>query len=363
MQPPTSLLRVTMAHRFPDLAMDMRFEAPTPAVTAVFGPSGCGKSTLLSAMAGLLKADQCTVELGGQILSDLPAEQRGVGFVFQDARLFPHMTVAANLRYGQRRAPRGHAGRGGIRFDDVVGLLDIASLLDRRPANLSGGERQRVAIGRALLAQPRLLLMDEPLASLDAARKADILPYLSGIKKRLNLPIVYVTHAPDEVAQLADWLILVTAGQVIASGALEDLASRGDLPFGQRDDAGAVLAMTVQSHDPARRLSTLRNQVTHLVVPIVPHPEGTNLRVRIPAREVIIARQRPERISVHNAIQGTIRAVTNDPARHAALVELALPDGAILARITQDAVQNLGLTQGTSALALVKSVAVEVLGP
>jgi molybdate transport system ATP-binding protein len=351
-------LRVTMTHRFPDLAMDMRFEAPTPAVTAVFGPSGCGKSTLLSAIAGLLKADHCSVELDGQILSSLPAEQRGVGFVFQDARLFPHMTVAANLRYGQRRARPGS-----IRFDDIIALLDIAPLLDRRPANLSGGERQRVAIGRALLAQPRLLLMDEPLASLDAALKADILPYLSGIKKRLNLPIVYVTHAPDEVAQLADWLILLNAGQVIASGALEDLASRGDLPFGQRDDAGAVLAMTVQSHDPIRHLSTLRNQETQLIVPTVPHPEGTNLRVRIPAREVIIARKRPESISVHNAIQGTIRAVTNDPARHAALVELAFPNGAILARITQDAVQNLGLTQGVPALALVKSVAVEVLGP
>jgi molybdate transport system ATP-binding protein len=345
-----------MTHRFPDLAIDMRFEAPTQAVTAIFGPSGCGKSTLLSAIAGLLKADRCTVDLDGETLSNLPAERRGVGFVFQDARLFPHMTVAANLRYGQRRARPGTIG-----FDGIVALLDIEPLLNRRPAHLSGGERQRVAIGRALLAQPRLLLMDEPLASLDASRKADILPYLSGIKNRLNLPILYVTHAPDEVARLADHLILVEAGHVTASGTLRDLASRGDLPFGQRDDAGAVLAMTVASHDPARRLSTLRNLGTDLVVPTVPHPTGTQLRVRIPAREVIIAKRKPEDISVHNAIQGTVRAVTND--RHAALVELALPDGAILARITQDAVQNLSLTPGTPALALVKSVAVEVLGP
>jgi molybdate transport system ATP-binding protein len=349
-------LSVTLTHRFPTFAMDLRFEAPTPAVTAVFGPSGCGKSTLLSAIAGLLRADTCIVDLNGVRLSDLPAERRGVGFVFQDSRLFPHMTVAANLRYGQRRA-----GAGGTGFDDVVSLLDITPLLDRRPANLSGGERQRVAIGRALLAQPRLLLMDEPLASLDAARKAEILPYLSGVKASLNLPIVYVTHAADEVARLADWLLLIEAGRIVAGGALEDVTARGDLPFGQRDDAGSVLTMAVASHDPARRLTILRARETTLIVPTVPRPEGAVLRVRIPAREVILARKAPAEISVHNIIAGTVRAVTDDPVRHAALVELALPDGVILARVTPDAVQRLGLRPGAPALALVKSVAVEVL--
>jgi molybdate transport system ATP-binding protein len=351
-------ISVALTHCFPDLALDVHFEAPTPAVTAIFGPSGCGKTTLLAAIAGLLQADTCTVDLDGVRLSDLPAERRRAGFVFQDSRLFPHMTVAANLRYGQRRT----AGSG-IAFDDIVGLLDIAPLLDRRPVNLSGGERQRVAIGRALLAQPRLLLMDEPLASLDAGRKAEILPYLSSIKARLRLPIVYVTHAADEVARLADWLVLLGGGQVIASGALEDLTARGDLPFGQRDDAGSVLTMTIAAQDSARQLSILRARETTLEVPTVALPEGTSLRVRIPAREVIMAREAPASISVHNIIAGTVRAVTNDMTRRAALVELSLPDGTILARITPDAVQKLDLRPGAPALALVKSVAVEVLVP
>ncbi|HVY17467.1 MAG TPA: molybdenum ABC transporter ATP-binding protein [Rhodopila sp.] len=359
-------LSVALTHRFPDLALDIAFQAPTAAVTVVFGPSGCGKSTLLAAIAGLLEADACTVDLDGLRLSDLPAERRRVGFVFQDARLFPHMTVAANLRYGQRRFTGNGAhqsGGNGIGFDDIVSLLDIAPLLGRRPVHLSGGERQRVAIGRALLAQPRLLLMDEPLASLDGPRKAEILPYLTGVKAGLKLPIVYVTHAPDEVARLADWLVLLEGGRVIASGALEAVTSRGDLPFGQRDDAGSVLSMTVARHDPARQLSILRARETELVVPTVARPEGTALRVRIPAREVIMAREVPKAISIHNAVAGTVRAVTSDPARRAALVELALPDGTLLARITPDAVQHLGLTAGTPALALVKSVAVEVLAP
>ena len=351
-------LLVSLTHRYPDFRIDLRFEAPTPAVTGVFGPSGCGKSTLLAAIAGLLPADACEVVLGGVRLSDLPAERRGAGYVFQDARLFPHMTVAANLRYGARRT-----GRGPIGFDQVVELLDIAPLLDRRPGRLSGGERQRVAIGRALLAQPRMLLMDEPLASLDAERKGEILPYLAGVKERLSLPILYVTHAADEVARLADYLLLMEAGRITAAGPLEVLTARGDLPFARRDDAGSVLAMTVRSHDPARRLSVLRARETELIVPQVPRPEGASLRVRIPAREVILARQAPEAISVHNAIPGIVRAVTADAERHAALVELALPDGAILARVTPDAVQRLGLAPGVPALALVKSVAVEVLVP
>lgn len=351
-------LSVAMRHRFPDLAIDIAFESPTPTVTAVFGPSGCGKSTLISAIAGLLRTDLCTVQLDGIVLSDLPAERRRAGLVFQNARLFPHISVAANLRYGLNRASAAGVRIG---FDDVVSLLDIAPLLDRRPATLSGGERQRVAIGRALLAQPRLLLMDEPLASLDAARKAEILPYLAGIKAELKLPIVYVTHSALEVARLADWLVFLEPGRVVASGALQDLTARGDLPFAQRDDAGSVLAMTVEAHDPGRRLSRLRAQETTLLVPLVRTAPGRQLRVRVPAREVILASEPPRGISVHNIIPGAIRAVTEDQARHAALVEVALPDGALLSRVTPDAVERLSLAPGAPVLALVKSMAVEVL--
>src|SRR5208282_2161887 len=235
-------LAVRLRHQFPTVQMDMAFKVPTPGVTVLFGPSGSGKSTIIAAAAGLLRPDVCRIEVDGQVLADteagvwLPPERRRVGLVFQDARLFPHMSVATNLRFGMRRAAPGT-----VRFDEVVELLGIDALLTRRPHTLSGGERQRVAIGRALLAQPQLLLMDEPLASLDAARKAEILPYLTRLKTALRLPVLYVTHAPDEVNRLADTLVLIAAGQVVACGPLSQIAGRADLPFGQRDDAGALL--------------------------------------------------------------------------------------------------------------------------
>ena len=199
-------LSVLLRHRFPSVQMDMAFEVPTPGVTVLFGPSGAGKSTIISAAAGLLRPDECRIVVDDQVLADtasgvwLPPERRRMGLVFQDARLFPHMSVATNLRFGLRRARAGP-----VRFDEVVELLGIGALLARRPHTLSGGERQRVAIGRALLAQPHLLLMDEPLASLDSARKSEIMPYLTRLKTALKLPILYVTHALDEVAQLAEF--------------------------------------------------------------------------------------------------------------------------------------------------------------
>ena len=235
--------------------MDMAFEVPSPGVTVLFGPSGAGKSTIIAAAAGLLRPDECRIEVDGQVLADtatgvwLPPERRRVGLVFQDARLFPHMSVATNLRFGMRRAPPGP-----VRFDEVVDLLGIAALLARRPHTLSGGERQRVAIGRALLAQPRLLLMDEPLASLDAARKAEILPYLTRLKTALRLPVLYVTHALDEVARLAD-SHGADRGRAAWSAAapLSEVAARADLPLAQRDDAGALLLCRVAEHDAGAR--------------------------------------------------------------------------------------------------------------
>src|SRR6201996_6541527 len=200
----------------------------------------------------------CRDAVDGQVLADtaagvwLPPEKRRVGLVFQDARLFPHMSVATNLRFGMRRAARGT-----IRFDEVVELLGIGGLLARRPHTLSGGERQRVAIGRALLAQPHLLLMDEPLASLDTLRKSEIMPYLTRLKTALKLPILYVTHALDEVAQLADSVVLIEAGRVIGSGPLSEIVARGDLPLAQRDDAGALLLCRVVEDDVGRRLSLI----------------------------------------------------------------------------------------------------------
>lgn len=351
-----------LRHDFPGLAIDLGFDAPSPCVVALFGPSGAGKSTVLAAAAGLLRPAFCRMVIDDVVLADTdagiwtPPERRRVGLVFQDARLFPHMSVRSNLDYGRRRAPAGVIG-----FDDVVSLLGIGALLARRPHTLSGGERQRVAIGRALLAQPRLLLMDEPLASLDAERKAEILPYLATLKTALKLPILYVTHAMEEVSRLADHLVLIERGRVTAQGPLGVVTARSDLALSQRDDAGSVLPATVTGHDPARQLTTLDADGATLLVPLLTQPVGRAVRARIPAREVILAREAPTAISVHNILAGTVRAVSHDPIRHAALVEIALGEQAFLARVTPDAVARLGLAPGVAVLALVKSVAIEVL--
>ena len=355
-------LAVRFSHRFPSLQLDIDFAAPTPGVTVLFGPSGCGKSTVVMAVAGLLHPDRGRITLDGAVLTDtvagpsLPPERRRIGLVFQDARLFPHMPVLQNLRYGMRRAAPGP-----IRLDDVVDLLGIGGLLARRPNTLSGGERQRVAIGRALLAQPVLLAMDEPLASLDAPRKAEILPFLGQLKSALKLPILYVTHAPEELASLADTVVLVEAGRVIAAGPLEDVIARSDLPLARRDDAGAVMTARVVGHDAVRRLTRLQAGGVTLFVSLLDRPPGAVLRLVIPARDVILATAEPGPTSVHNSLPGHVRAVTEDAGAHIALVEVALDGATLLARVTPDAVQQLGLSVGRPVLALVKSMAIAIL--
>ncbi len=356
---------VTLAVALTDRrGLAVAFEVPGAGVTALFGPSGAGKSSVLAAAAGVFRPDACRIMLDGTVLADtaagiwLPPERRRVGLVFQDARLFPHMTVAANLRYGLRRAPPG-----AIRFDEVVALLGLAALLARRPRTLSGGERQRVAIGRALLAQPRLLLMDEPLAGLDAARKSEILPYLARLKSALTLPVLYVSHALEEVASLADSLVLLEAGRVLAAGTLEAMAARADLPLARRDDAAALLDARVAVHDTARRLTRLEHGGLSLLVPLLAAPPGTLLRLRIPAREVILARHDAaalgDVLSLHNILPATVRRVAED--RGAALVELDAGGAALLSRVTSDAVARLGIVPGGAVLALVKSMSVAVL--
>lgn len=355
-------LALSLRHAFPSIRMDIAFEVPSPGVTVLFGPSGAGKSTVLLAAAGLFRPGHCRIAIDGQVLADtgagiwLPPERRRVGLVFQDAKLFPHMTVAANLRFGLRRA-----GTGPVRFDDIVDLLGLGAMLDRRPHTLSGGERQRVAIGRALLAQARLLLMDEPLASLDAARKSDILPYLTRLKTALRLPVLYVTHSPDEVARLADSVVLIEQGRVIGGGALPDIAASTDRSFAQGDDAGAVIHGVVAAHDPVRALSRLEGAGAPFWVPLVDEPVGAALRIRIPAREVILASRPPEAISLHNVVPGTVRRIAGEAGRRTVLVEVALPDGTVLARVTPDAVTRLGLSPGGPVLALIKSTSIEVL--
>jgi molybdate transport system ATP-binding protein len=356
-------LSCQLRHRFPSVQMDLAFEVPTPGVTVLFGPSGAGKSTAIAAAAGLLRPDECYIVVDGQVLADtaagvwLPPERRRVGLVFQDARLFPHMSVATNLRFGLRRAAHGP-----VRFDDVVELLGIDALLQRCPHTLSGGERQRVAIGGALLAQQHLLLMDEPLASLDSARKAEIMPYLTRLKTVLKLPILYVTHSLDEVTQLADSMVLIEAGHVLGYGSLSELAARVDLPLAQRDDAGALLLGRVIEHDVSRDLTRLEGGGASFWVPLLDAPPSALRRIRIPAREVILADKTPEAISLHNVVAGEVRRITADFARGLVLVEIALPKGALISRVTSDAVLRLALAPGKPVLALIKSTSIEVLG-
>lgn len=358
------MITVALRHRFPELEIDIAFTAPTPGVTVLFGPSGSGKSTVIAAASGLLRTDSHHVSLDGEVLADsghrvwLPPERRRIGLVFQDARLFPHMNVEANLRYGLRRAPPGQ-----IRFDDVVELLGIAHLLSRAPHTLSGGEKQRVGIGRALLSQPRLLLLDEPLASLDDARRADILPYLLRLKSHLALPMIYVTHSQPELSLLADHVVLLEDGKLQASGPLAEIAADASLKLAARDDAGTVLELKVESHDPARQLTRIANPDLAFSVPLLARSPGEKVRVRIPAREIILAGEVPRSISVHNALEGTVRRVVEDRTRHAAMVEVLLGETVLLARVTPDAVGRLALLPGAPVVALVKSTSVDVLTP
>jgi molybdate transport system ATP-binding protein len=357
------MITVSMQHRFAEIEIDIAFTAPTPGVTVLFGPSGSGKSTVIAAVSGLLRPDRGHVSLDGEVLADsghrvwLPPEKRRIGLVFQDARLFPHLSVQANLRYGLRRAPPGRIG-----FDDVVDLLGISHLLARQPHTLSGGEKQRVGIGRALLSQPRLLLLDEPLASLDDARRADILPFLLRLKTSLRLPMLYVTHSLAELSLLADHVVLLEGGKLRAEGSLAEIAADATLPLAARDDAGTVLELAVADHDPVRRLTRLQNADIRLLVPLLDRPVGETLRVRIPAREIILAGEVPHSISVHNALQGSVRRVVDDVARSAALVEIVCGETALIARVTPDAIGRLALLPGALVVALVKSTSVDVLG-
>lgn len=357
------MLEVAIRKRLGDFALDVAFAAPTPGVTCLFGASGAGKSSVVAALAGLLRPDAGRIALDGGVLFDgeagiaIAPEHRRLGYVFQDARLFPHLTVWGNLRYGWKRVA---AAERRIGFDDVVGLLGIAALLQRRPHTLSGGERQRVAIGRALLAQPRLLLMDEPLASLDLARKTELLPYLERLRDELRLPIVYVTHATAEMMRLADTLVLLEAGRVVAAGALAEVTARPDLPRPLAAQlAGSVWRATVSRHDEARRLSVLAANGVELLTPLVAQAPGSAIRLRIRARDVILGLVRPEGLSLHNVLPATVAEIRAEPDG-AAMVQLAVGGGRLLARITTDAVTRLALAPGLPVYALVKSMSVDL---
>jgi molybdate transport system ATP-binding protein len=344
-------LRVRLKHAFPGFALDVDLTAP-PGLTCLFGRSGSGKTTIINAVAGLLRPDEAEITLDGAALHDLPPHRRRVGYVFQDGRLFPHMTVARNLAYGARvrRLPLAE-------YDRIVALLGIGHLLDRRPAALSGGEKSRVAIGRALLSGPRILLMDEPLAALDEARKVEILPYVEALRDSFNLPILYVSHALPEVARLATTIAVIEAGSVVALGpAAAVLADPAQVPRMGLADAGAILTARIAGHeeDGLTRLETAGGPIW---LPRVPGAPGQRVRVRVAAQDVILARARPEGISALNILPVRVIEV-REGSGPGVLVRLDLGGESLLARVTRRSAANLEITTGTTLFAVVKSVAV-----
>lgn len=352
-------LSVAIAHRFGAFTLDAAFEAPA-GVTALFGRSGSGKSTVVNAVAGLLRPDRGRIAVDGVTLLDaqagvmVPAHRRRMGYVFQDGRLFPHLTVRQNLLYGRRFAPRGG---GGADPGQIVDLLGIAALLDRRPGALSGGEKQRVAIGRAILSNPRLLLMDEPLAALDDLRKAEILPYLERLRDGLGLPILYVSHSVAEVARLATTIVLMEEGRVVAAGpAAAVMADPAHARVIGLREAGAMIAARVvaQEEDGLTRLMTAGGAV---FLPRVAAPPGTVLRLRILAQDVMIARERPQAISALNILAATVADIHTGEGP-GALVRLRMGDEVLLSRVTRRSVAALALVPGMPVHAVLKSVAV-----
>lgn len=340
-------------------ALDVDLALPGRGVSALFGPSGSGKTTCLRAIAGLERAAGGYVALGDEVWQDeangvfVPTHRRAVGVVFQEASLFPHLSVRANLEFGMKRVA---AGERRFALEPVAALLGITDLLARKPDRLSGGERQRVAMARALLSSPRLLLLDEPLAALDLRRKQEILPYLERMHDELSIPIVYVSHAPDEVARLADHLVLLDAGRVVASGPLSETLARADLPPAFADDAGVVLDTVLAGHEPDE-LSRLAFQGGTLFVGRRSEPVGSSLRCRIHARDVSIALERPRLSSIVNLLPATVTAVSATDTPGHVLVQMRMGELPLLARISARSRRELGIGPGLQVWAQVKAVA------
>jgi molybdate transport system ATP-binding protein len=341
--------------------LDVAFTAEAP-IVGLFGRSGAGKTCLVNALAGISRPERGVIVVNGITLFDskrrihVAPERRRLGYVFQDDLLFPHLDVESNLLYGFRRAPRAERM---IDPKHVIELLGLGALLERLPTALSGGERQRVAIGRALLAQPRLLLMDEPLASLDVSRRDEVLRYIELLRDDLHIPIVYVSHSVAEITRLADTMVLLSDGKALAVGEVDDVMGRIDLrPQTGRYEAGAVIDTAVAAHDVDYGLTTLHFDGGDLTVPNVEALVGERVRVRIRARDVSIALARPEGLSIVNVLEGSVAAIADDGGT---IVELQLQVGAarLQARITRRSRDELKLAEGRRVYALVKAVSLD----
>ncbi|SDH89294.1 molybdenum ABC transporter ATP-binding protein [Roseospirillum parvum] len=355
-------IEASFTGRLGNFALDMALSAPGHGVTALFGPSGCGKTTFLRCVAGLTRLPG-RLSVGGEVWQDgrtfRATHRRPLGYVFQEASLFAHLSVRGNLDYGRRRVARGGV-REAIAFDDVVEWLGIAHLLERAVTHLSGGERQRVAIARALLGQPRLLLMDEPLAALDRDSRQDILPYLERLHDALSIPVLYVSHDLAEVERLADHLVLVEAGRVRAAGPLGQLLADPALPLAGLPDAAAVLEAEVVGHEPEYGLVRLRHAAGDLLVPGGRWPVGRRQRLKVLAADVSLGRRPPVDTSILNTLPGRVVGHRESPG-HQVTVFLDLPGGAdrLLARVSLKSWQALGLAEGETVYARIKAAALD----
>ncbi len=353
---------------YPGFTLDVDLELPSRGITALFGHSGSGKTTLLRCIAGLERPSNGYLAIDGALWQDgakfLPTHRRPIGYVFQEASLFPHLSVRGNLDYGAKRCgcrpaspekgiPFGHAND----FSRIVELLGIGALLDRKPERLSGGERQRVAIARALLTAPRLLLMDEPLAALDLARKNEILPYLERLHDELEIPVFYVSHAPDEVARLADHLVVMDGGRAVAQGPLAETLARADLPIRLGEDAGVVLDATVAEIDKQWQLARVEFPGGSLWVRDEGHPVGKHVRVRVLARDVSLAREEPSGTSILNHFRVTVCELAADTHPALLLARTETNGQSLLARLTRRSATTLNLAPGAEVWAQVKAVA------
>jgi molybdate transport system ATP-binding protein len=340
--------------------LDVDLSLPGRGVSALFGPSGSGKTTCLRAMTGLERFPGSYLEVNGEVWQDdernifLPTFKRPLGYVFQEASLFPHLSVQRNLEYGMRRVP---SAMHQVSLDQAVALLDIGHLLQRNPDKLSGGERQRVAIARALATSPRILLMDEPLAALDSKRKEEIMPYLEKLHDELDIPVIYVSHSADEVARLADHLVLLENGKVVASGATSDLMTRLDLNFAHGDTASALVVATVTAHDASFHLTSAEFSGGQLLLPQQAATIGQQIRVRIQARDVSLSLTPQRDSSILNIVPATVAELSDDAAGQV-MIGLDANGTRLLARITRKSCEAMGLTLGTPVFAQIKGIAI-----
>lgn len=355
------MLRINVKQSFGSFEVDVAFSIPSKGITALFGPSGAGKSSVINMIAGLKKPDMGSIVFNNALLFDskdkvyLPPEKRRIGYIFQEARLFPHLTVKANLTYGMRLVPKGKRY---VAFDEVVSLLGIKHLLSRRPEKLSGGEKQRIAIGRAFLTSPELLLMDEPLSSLDYSRKAEILPFIGKLSRKFSIPVLYVSHSFEEIMTIADHLVLLKGGKVVASGTITDLMSQVELFRCFRgNDYGAVLSTKVKVSDDGLGLTCLGfGDDVVFKIPKFKTVTGSVVRIHISALEVALALDEPSNISTQNIFPGEIKKIVEYEEGY---VDVKIDAGySLISRVTKRSKQMLDLHVGQKVYCLVKSVSI-----